>query len=306
MINWKAFRNIFSVSIKETFSGKVWKYLIGSVSALGFILLAGKNIFQKTLLYSIIAGFCFLVALVFIRFFARITVNTFKYLNASVRKSVYGEAIILLKESFAKAHLYRKTEGHQDKEFMDAMISFCVNLKQIFDNKRQGICSVSIKVPLKGSVNEATSLYTLCRDPLHHKIRSTDAYKKTKHTIIGNTAFQKALNNVLKDNSKKYYINNNIPKSKDYENSSFECHVDNKLPYKSELVYPIIPNLKDVNNNYDCLGFLCVDCVDTDVFEERYDVAIVEGVVDGIYDLLSERFTFLNKQQDDQNQSAAI
>ena len=37
-------------------------------------------------------------------------------------------------------------------------------------------------------------------------------------------------------------------------------------------------------------GFLCVDCDKKNAFDERgYDVPMVEGVVDGIYDIILRR-----------------
>lgn len=208
-----------------------------------------------------------------------------------IKESIYGDAIILLKDSFAYAHLYRKTAGHQDEEFMRAMIKFCENLKKIFDKKTRSKCSVSIKVPIKTNiVVEGTSLENLCRDPENHRTRDTVVYSKTNHTIIGNTAFQKSLNNVLKNNSKKYYINNSISKLGDnYDNTSRDCYADGKLPYDSELVYPIVPIFNLDEQNIECCGFLCIDCVHPNSFDEYYDVAIIQGVADGIYDLISQR-----------------
>jgi len=146
-------------------------------------------------------------------------------------------------------------------------------------------------------VDEKASMENLCRDPEFYKIRDTDSYKKTNHTIIGNTAFQKALNNVLKDNKIKYYLNNSISKTKDYENTSKDSSKDGKLSYESELVYPIIPMINDDSKNILCKGFLCIDSDKENAFNDYYDVAIIEGVADGIYDLLSERAKNKNNGQ---------
>lgn len=37
------------------------------------------------------------------------------------------------------------------------------------------------------------------------------------------------------------------------------------------------------------LGFLCVDCEQGDRFDEKYDPVLLEGVVDGIYDILKSK-----------------
>ena len=157
--------------------------------------------------------------------------------------------------------------------------------------KQKKKCSVSIKVPTKGSVDSATHMHNLCRDSIATKTRDTDVYRKTNHTIIGNTAYQKIVNNILKGNKDKfYYLNNNINGNNDYENTSKDVYADGKLPYESELVYPIIPlSWEKGTTSYECIGFICVDCEEKDVFDNKYDVAIVSGVADGIYDIITLR-----------------
>jgi hypothetical protein len=277
-------------AIKRSFKGKVWGFLLGSFPSLLAILFFGKTFLDTTTETSIIIGVSILGAILIVRMFAFLFRDVSAYYAYKKHESKYGDAIIYLKDSFSKAHHYRKTPGHQDDEFMQALINFCVNLKKTFDGISKSNCSVSIKVPINsGDVDEKASMENLCRDPENYKLRDTQIYKDTNHTIIGNTAFQKALNNVLKDNSKKYYLNNSISKTKDYENTSKDSNPNGKISYESELVYPIIPMINDDPKNILCKGFLCIDCDKENAFNENYDVAIIEGVADGIYDLLSER-----------------
>jgi hypothetical protein len=286
----KELKKVIWNSIKRSFKGKLWGFLLGSFPSLIAILLFCKTFLNTTIENSIIIGASVLGLILLIRMFAFLFRDISAYYAYRKHESKYGDAIIYLKDSFSKAHHYRKTPGHQDKEFMASLIEFCANLKKTFDGITKADCSVSIKVPIQSAdVDEKASMENLCRDPEFYKIRDTDSYKQTNHTIIGNTAFQKALNNVLKANSKKYYLNNSISKTKDYENTSKDSIKDGKLSYESELVYPIIPMINDDPKNILCKGFLCVDCVKENAFNDHYDVAIIEGVADGIYDLLSER-----------------
>lgn len=281
---------IISTSVKEALKGKIWRFFVGSFPAIGYLLTFGVEHLDTTYRYSFLIAGVFVASLVVIRVLFFIIRNTFKVLNYIRREVVYGEAIVLLKNSFSLTHNYRKIPGHNDKEFMKTMMSFCNNLKKIFDKKTKGECSVSIKVPLRSEkVSENTSMFNLCRDFKHYQIRNTEHYRKTNHSIIGNTAFQKTLNNVLKHNKIKHYLNNSISKTKDYENTSRDCLPDGKLCYESELVYPIIPIINTDPKNIECRGFICVDCTLPNVFNEDYDVAILEGVADGIYDLITER-----------------
>ena len=174
---------------------------------------------------------------------------------------------------------------------MKTMVHMCDSLQKLFYSKNACMCSVSIKVPIKGDLTENTSVMNLCRDSIHSLTRDSANYKAVNHTIIGNTAFRKALNNVLRNNPRGfYYLNNNISGTTDYDNTSREVYPDGKLPYESEIVVPIIPTERDSSRTFETLGFLCVDCVCKNKFDAKYDVPLLEGVADGIYDIL-----FINK-----------
>jgi len=278
-------------SIKNTFSGKLWGWLVGSASTLLAILAFAKNFLNATIETSIRYGVYFFLALLVLRLILFFLLNVSKFLYFTYHESVYGDAIILLRDSFSKIHELRKIEEIDDKEFMEVMIAFCNNLKIIFDKKTKRNSSVSIKVPVKGNVNEMTNVFNLCRDSVATKTRDTDIYKQANHTIIGNTPYQKIVNNILQGKKDKlFYKNNDIAGSNDYENTSLGVYADGKLPYKSELVYPLIPHQGDRKaNNYECIGFICVDCEVKNAFDDKYDVAIISGVADGIYDTITIR-----------------
>lgn len=287
-MNIKALFEVLWKSIVDSFSGKIWKWLLGSSSTLFALLLFGKNFLNTTLEVSIKIGIAFLVALFIVRFILFIIRNSFKYLHSIYRDSKYGDAIILLKDGFAKTHAFRKKETKTDEDFMKIMIYLCDKIQKAFNGKNSCKCSVSIKVPVKGVLTEQTSVVNLCRDSEHSKLRDNANYKAINHTIIGNTPFRKVLNNVLRNNPNGFhYLNNDISSTKDYDNTSQEVYQDGILPYNSEIVVPIIPTERDSSKTYETLGFLCVDCVHKNKFDQKYDVPLIEGVADGIYDILS-------------------
>ena len=97
--------------------------------------------------------------------------------------------------------------------------------------------------------------------------------------------------------SNLYYVNNDIENSKDYVNTSIDSYTDGILPYKSELVCPILPII-DIQKNALLCGFICVDCNKKNVFDTtRYDVPMMTGIADGIYDILEN----YNKKEDAQS-----
>ncbi len=278
-------------SLKQTIQGNVWKFLIGSLGAIITLLTIGKNYLGMTLIHSALLGISALGILFLLRFLYYLLRNIVIYIHNTYVDSIWGEAIIDLKDAYAEIHALRKKEHFDDKEFMATMIVFCDTLKKIFDRKTKANCCVSIKVPIADSDNlETIELRNLCSD-ISHKDRDTETYQKTRHTIIGNTPYRVIVNKILKQNPKHFaYLNNNIEQTPDYDNSSRDCYTDGILPYKSELVYPIIPIKRSDNKNYKMCGFICIDCNKTDKFDEnRYDIPMVEGIADGIYDVIMRR-----------------
>lgn len=288
--NYKEIYNIVLVSFVSAFKGKIWKWILtGSIGSFLGVLKLGKDFFEFSLEKSILYGFFALLILFVLRFALFFIKNSLKYFHEVYTNSVYGEAIIILKDSFAQAHAYRKTPGHQDIEFMSAMILFCNNLKVIYDNITKSNCAVSIKVPIgDNKVDEKTVLVNLARD-VNHQSRDTLKYTNVKHTLIGNTAFSSSFNKFIKGQKERCFINNNISGSTNYDNTSREGYDDGILPYQSELVHPIVPIKNTDNNNLNCHGFICIDSDKQNVFKGKYDIAIIEGVADGLYDIISER-----------------
>lgn len=280
-------------TLKDTFTGKLWKWLLGSAGSLFGLLQIGKNFFNQPIEISIYIGIGILLGLFIIRLILFFIINVIQLLHYRYRESIYGDAILLLRDSFSKVHSLRKCEEINDTDFTETMVVFCNNLKNIFEKKTKSKCSVSIKVPTKGSINEQSSVKNLCRDSVATKTRDTDLYKKVNHTIIGNTPYQKIVNNILKGNKEKlHYLNNDINANGDYDNTSREAYENGILPYSSELVYPLLPFTWDKKtNNYDCIGFICVDCDTKNSFDDKYDVGIISGVADGIYDIITLRNT---------------
>lgn len=302
-MNIKHIGELLYKSLKDTLTGRLWKWLLGSAGPLLGILLIGKNFLNQTVEYSIYIGVLFLICVFVVRYILFLSANIVKLIHFTYRESIYGNAILLLRDSFSKIHSLRKKTTIDDREFIEAMVFFCNNLKEIFDKKTKKACSVSIKVPTKGSINENTIVMNLCRDSVATKIRDTESYKRVEHTIIGNTPYHKIVNNILKGHKDRlFYINNDINAYDEYDNTSRDAYPYGALPYCSELVYPLIPyNWDKTVNNYDCIGFICVDCNTKNGFDNKYDVGIISGVADGIYDLITLRNNQKEQKDDKSN-----
>lgn len=281
--------------LKNTFSRNIRNFLFGSFGSCIAIITCGRTILDLSIWDSILWGIISIILLFFIRFLYYVSKDFVRYIHIIYVDSIWGNAIVDLKDAYSVMHHLRKQEEILDEDFMNALITMCEKVKMIFDRKTKGNCCVSIKVPAGVFTSLQTwELCNLCRDS-EHTNRDTKDYEKTKHTVIGNTPYIVIVNKLLntKQEVKPYYMNNDIEKSKDYMNSSSQLY-KNGLPYKSELVYAIVPIIKDEAHRYDLAGFLCIDCDKKNVFDDkRYDIPMVEGIVDGIYDIIEKR----NKQK---------
>lgn len=275
--------------LKSTFRFNIWKYLTIVSGFIIPILTLGKD-FGKDLKESLIYGICGLAIiflLVFMFYFIKYTIT---HLHNKFIDSIWGDAIKYLKDAYADIHALERTTNATQRDYLQALEKICNVLKRIFDKKTGLDCSVSIKLAVSiddlGPVDPLQSFQfkNICRDSEHYE-RNNEKYNSVVHTLLKNTPYIECINNLGKANNKYAYINNNIPASQGYQNSSTEAY-RHGLPYKSELVYPIIPikRISSKNNYADFLGFICIDCPEVNQFDaEKYDVPLIEGVVDSIY-----------------------
>lgn len=281
-------------AFKESIKGKFWAAIFGTsiVTVGGFCLLLFNLKIAPNVKTSILITGTIILVLFTLRFLLLLGILITKELHDRYVESVYGHAIILLKEAFAKVHSLRKQREIKEEDIIDVALCICNNLKNIFDKKTHTNCSVSIKVPVYSSNHTAKitadhNVRNFIRDSSHVKKRDTANYMAVDHTISLNTPFLKVYNGIKSQEKQNfYYLNNNISATNEYDNTSRKVYADGVLPYNSELVYPITPSLWDSQSSYDLLGFICVDCVEAGKFNNSYDVAIMEGTADNLYDII--------------------
>jgi hypothetical protein len=286
---------IFKESFKAVFRGKLIKFFFGSFSGLGAIFFVFKSGFNWTTSDSMMMGVSIVLSCFFIAFLYQFGIRLYLRFVYSDKESQYGEAILHLRDAFSAVHALRRKGGIDDQALSVILLVFCSNLKTIFDKKTSHFCNVSIKVSTKDNITKGGSVVNISRN-VEAQDRDTEKYQKTRHTILGNTAFQHVLIKILANENKLFYINNDIKQAKDYLNTSKSVY-KNGLPYSSELVYPIVPHYENGQVRHDeCLGFICIDCDTANVFDEIYDVGIVSGVADGLYDIFMKRNQLKNEQ----------
>lgn len=309
------FWSVVTLSFKELIQSKVFVFIAGGFGSLTGLLTFWTNHFNWTLIDSV----SFAVAVIFIIFLLKflfcffrnkkiydkfklnelinekVDISLKEYLSKelkenlkeNVEKNFHGDAIIGLSKAFSGIHwLERKLPELSSTELLDTMTNLCDELQKIFHNKKDLLCSVSIKVIRP---NDEGIVENFCRD---RKIKGRDTiqYINTKHVIGKNTGYHIICQNLL-TNTSTFYLNNDIPNSPDYMNTSMDCYNEGVLPYKSELIVPIIPLVKKETDNFPLRGFLCVDCKEQNNFDKKYDVPTLQGVADGIYELFRNLFS---------------
>ncbi|NMH26497.1 hypothetical protein [Flavobacterium silvaticum] len=301
------------------------KFYFGSFSTAIASFFVFHNILKFEFVWSIACG----IGLVILSFFIKFLINYFTAVN-KLQESLlekerqlevmttdkerkkrltsanhYGEAIMVLKDIFSKVHYLRKQDKIEKKEMMATLLFLCNNLKNIFERRFSNNYSVSIKVLSDdvdlSNITMHAQVITLCRDAKSYKRRQNG--NDVIHNIFDNTCFNEIFHNI--DNPQKaHYISNNLVADRYYKNSSFKvygdipdsCDTEEKrqpewsLPYKSEVVVPITPLDSTENRKQQFLGYLCVDCNVTDSFHIKYDIEMLKGIADGIFDIIKHNY----------------
>lgn len=278
-------------------ASKFIKYFIGTLGSAFVLISVGKNYFNLSILNSTLLGLSALIGIIIILFVRY-------FLRNLVRRNLYGEYLIALKEVTAEINSIDDSQPISDQIFTDAMGHVCDKIKSLFDLKiKEPNCSVSIKVAVGGAiVNSETEVTNLCRDSItsQKKKRDTKDYVSKKHVIFQNTCFNVIVSNWMDNKTDSlYYINSDIPKSRPhYQNSSYGCYGENgQLDYQSEIVVPIIP-LSDKKDDKmpGPLGFLCVDCEKKNAFDSQYDLILLQCIANNIYDIMVIKESLKNQQ----------
>lgn len=246
-------------------------------------------------------GFVFLVV-VLIGVYLNNIYLTFKH----SRNSKYGEALNTITSGFANIHDLNRYTNEQlvSKIIEQGLKDLCTNISfalTVIAGYKVSCC-IKIMVP---SENGNFALRTLCRDTHDGAIRFKPDYKK-EHFLNDNTDFKTLLND-LQSGKARYFMSNKLNWLKDYHNSSFGPYGGRPewtgnfiydffltikrtfwwpLPYKSTIIVPIIP--VNYNPNDEILGFLCVDSPNMFVFKRYYDVDLLVGLADGMYNSINK------------------
>lgn len=184
-------------------------------------------------------------------------------------ESIWGEIVKVLAEVYAYIHEIERKPELTDNDIAGVLSFFCNKVKELFDKKTGSDCCVSIKVPISH-------------------------YSDSGEWQLGNTAYSYVISMIIKESSKpRVYLDNNVQSNANYLTTSGRTEV----PYKSELVVPIIPSRYRQLSEVYFGGFLCVDSDKKDSFDPKhYDVPMIVGLADGLYVIMQRLIELQNDE----------
>lgn len=143
------FAYLFLIYVQKTFQqtirGSIWKFLLGSFGSGIALLLVGKNLWELSIPNSVLLGAGLVIFLFVLRFLYFLMINVANYIHNIYVDSIWGNAIILLKNAYPEIHYINRKDELSDHDFMTTMIIFCNILKDIFDKKQKLIVVYQLK-----------------------------------------------------------------------------------------------------------------------------------------------------------------
>ena len=239
-------------------------------------------------------------------------VYNFWLLSIYRKKTRYADAFAIINIGFSGLHQLRRKQNPTIEDILSELKTVCNNLSEVFGRIYNMNIGVSIKYIVSGNESRP-KVETLVRDQKSMTAgRQTGTNDKVEHWIDSNTDFNFIYNNIENPNKDvSFFLEKHLPNRIDYKNTRLEDPWKTKqywypieriyrkinwpLKYKSTLVVPIVPLQADEQNKSTIRGFLCVDSPHEGQFNKSFDVAIMKGVADGLYNQIDNIY-LLNKQ----------
>lgn len=264
--------------------------LIGIIIALATLETFVTTFFPKFSTDTLFAV-SFIIVL-FVWFFAE---NIFIKIKLG-RRSKYAETITNITNGFSEIHKITRNKKIEISHAVHASERLCNEIAIAFTVITGTKCNVSIKL-LEKNENGNGRLKVI--DFARNQDGSRNPKKNSvDHWIDANTDFASILDKIDHPKSSYFYCNT-LPVRSGYQNTSFAVYSSSEqesnpflsywrwpLPYKSTIVVPICPCDEPSTDNL--LGFLCVDSIKLGAFKKNYDIALLSGVADGIFNLMQE------------------
>lgn len=258
-------------------------FLFGGIGSVVCVFFLCHNAFNCKVLKSFIAAalfYCVLFVLMFLYYLIKNAVHLW------TERTSLGKSFVLTEQILCDCK--KITAQTSEKELNDVLQRICNLLRTYLEGRYNCACCVSINVPVSddGAMNQLV-LQNLMIDQ-NHCGRRNEKYLYKEHYAIENSSYSYVLGKLSALKSKCYYINNNIPKDKNYLSSLTDCF-ESGLPFKSEILFPIIPLRGEGNAPKDpeLKGFLRVDSIDINKFTcSKVDESFFNIILDSIFNII--------------------
>jgi hypothetical protein len=273
----------------------IWDYIIMLIGTLGSLasIIALCTFFSQLSTEGWIAVLFLGILCVFF------VAYNFWLLTRYRKKTKYAEAYGAINIGFSHLHRLRRIENLTIPLILPELEKLCDEVSNAFNKIYDSNVGVCIKFIVND--NGRPRCETLVRDSNSNaRSRKSGSQDTTKHWIDANSDFEFIYNNFNDENVEtSYYLEQHLPNCHDYKNTriktgwkppkiflfpeKFARKWNWPLPYKSTLIVPIVPLIANDQSQETIRGFLCVDSPNEGVFNKYYDVDIMKGIADGIY-----------------------
>lgn len=223
----------------------------------------------------------------------------------------YSDVFEDLNVAFSELHNIDRGNTPTVELIVDKLGYVCDNIAQAF-NKLNGH-NIGVCIKILSLQNKRPIVLTLVRDKKSiTNNRNTGQTDKTIHYLDLNSDFEFIYSHFEDDNfDTSFYYEANLPVCKDYKNTRLKSNWAPKsffpminfsrrrnwpLKYKSTMVVPIVPLKADEQSQNAIRGFLCIDSPYENSFNVKYDVNILKGICDGLYNKIDSLDTLTNQE----------
>ncbi len=225
------------------------------------------------------------------------------YLLLKYRKrSRYINIFEELNIGFSIMHSMERDDFENSNNVYDNFQRFCTSISNAFSKINGHHCGVCIKILKRGyGKNARPQVLTYCRDEKSALTRPVGNCERSEHWLDKNSDFDFIYNN-SGSNSKTdqlYFFANFLPWKYNYNNTRLDKEWPPfksikglniiirqllwPLTYRSTIVVPIFPLFANEKAQEKLGGFLCIDSPKNIAFDKKYDIEILKGLADGIY-----------------------
>ncbi len=217
----------------------------------------------------------------------------------------YADVFEDINIGFAELHKIHRQGINDIAEMMNKISSATEYISNAFSRLYGHHISVCIKLIVFKDNRALAS--TLSRDKKSiAKNRRVGGNDKGEHWIDKNSDFNFIYSNYdSDDHDTSFYHETRLPIRKRYYNSRLKnwpppgniiggflektmLRKSWPLKYRSTLVVPIVPLFSEEQNQKAVRGFLCLDSPREVCFNTQYDVEILKGIADGIYNIIDK------------------